>query len=66
MANQDIRKTYVNAVIDLEEMKIYEYDDSGDLVGTHSLQALLEDIASCERVDLGIRYKTTIKPDVVE
>ena len=66
MANQDIRKTYSNAMIDLEEMIIYEYDCNGDLTSTHSLQTLLEELTNFDFLDLTISYKSTIKPDTVQ
>ena len=63
MAKQDVKKIYNNAIIDLEEMVILEHDKDGDLVGTYSLQAILEDIANSGRVEFGITYKSSITPD---
>ena len=63
MAKQDVKKVYNNAIIDLEEMVILEHDKDGDLVGTYSLQAILEDIANSGHVEFGITYKSAIAPD---
>ena len=63
MAKQDVKKIYNNAIIDLEEMVILEHDKDGDLVGTYSLQTILEDIANSGHVEFGITYKSSITPD---
>ena len=63
MAKQDVKKVYGNSIIDLEEMVILEHNKDGDLVGTFSLQAILEDIANSGHVEFGISYKSSITPD---
>lgn len=63
MAKQDVKKSYTNAILDLDEMIIYEYSKDGDMTGKFSLQFLLEDIANSGHSDINIAYKSAIIPD---
>ena len=63
MAKQDVKKVYGNAIIDLEEMVILEHDKDGNLIGTFSLRALLEDIENSGIGEFGVFYKSSITPD---
>lgn len=62
MAKQEVTKIYRNVDIDAEEMLIYEYDVDGDLVGTHCLYELLDELAKCDSMDLTISYTSEIHP----
>ena len=63
MAKQDVKKVYSNAIVDLEEMVILEHDKDGNLIGTYSLRAILDDVANSGMGEFGIFYKSSITPD---